>query len=348
MVVTGATGNIGTALLRRLHEAGDWSVTGIARRLPIASSVPYGYADWLACDVGADGAVDRLATVMVGAAAVVHLAWAVNPVSSDPPMRRTNRTGTDNVLRAAADAGVGHVVCASSAAAYTPADPWRPVTEDWPLGGVAGSAYSQGKAELERTLDRFVVDHPDTAVARIRPCTVVSRDAGGEFARWLVSPLLPTSALASSWLPLPFWRSLRGQFVHAGDVAEALRLILADRARGPFNLAGDSRLDAARLAGTLGGRLVPVPGTPLRLAAWCTWRLGVQPVHPGWLRLADRAPLVDTARARRLGWQPRYDSTAALADLVTGLRDGAGTASPALSPRTTTGVRWGRPSHQAQ
>jgi nucleoside-diphosphate-sugar epimerase len=355
IVVTGASGNVGTALLRRAAEAGDVTVTGICRRPPPAVP-PYDRATWIACDVGTPQAPGVLADALAGADALVHLAWAINPGSTEPPMERTNLTGADNVLLAAAEAGVPHLLCASSVAAYRPPARWREVDETWPLDGVRGSAYSRGKARLEDLLDRFAGHHPNVAVARIRPCAVVQRDAGGEYNRWLLSPLLPAGVLGRHWLPLPFWPGLRAQLVHADDVAKAIALILERRAVGAFNLAAGPVLDAEALAERIGGPVLPLPRSVVLAGAWATWRLGAQPAHPGWLRLADQAALVDTRRARtELGWRPHYDSPAALADVVAGMRAGIGTASPALASATPHGVaerlravHWGTPSRQAQ
>ena len=355
IVVTGASGNVGTALLRRVADVGDVTVTGICRRPPPAVP-PYDRATWVACDIGEPRATRLLADALAGAAVLVHLAWAINPPTTDPPMERTNLTGVHNVLLAAAEAGVPHVVCASSVAAYRPPPRWREVDEKWPCDGVPGSAYSRSKVRLEDLLDRFVTNHPNVAVARIRPCAIVQRDAAAEYTRWLLSPLLPAAALGRHWLPLPFWPGLRAQLVHADDVADAIQLILDQRAAGPFNLAAGPVLDAGGLAERIGGPVLPLPRSVVLAGAWATWRLGVQPAHPGWLRLADQAALVDTRRARtELGWRPRYDSPAALADLVAGMRAGVGTASPALAPTTPHGIaerlraiHWGIPSHQAQ
>jgi nucleoside-diphosphate-sugar epimerase len=356
IVVTGASGNVGTALLRRLHEAGGWQVTGVVRRPPDPTSAPYRWADWVACDLGAFDATDRLVDVLTGADAVVHLAWSINPSRTDPPMDHTNLAGTGNLLRAVAAAEVSQLVCASSVAAYRPPARWRKVAEDWPCDGVPGSAYSRGKAQLEVLLDRFAAEQPDVSVARIRPCAIVQRDAAGEFARWLLSPLLPEGVLGRRWLSLPFWPGLRAQVVHADDVAEAIRLILRQRALGAFNIAGEGVLGAARLAETVGGFHLSVPRPLVLAAAWAGWRTGLQPTHPGWLRLADQAALVTTTRARTvLGWRPRYGSEDALTELVTAMRAGQGTASAPLAPRDLRGVadrlraiRWGTPSHQAQ
>ncbi|MFI9009375.1 NAD-dependent epimerase/dehydratase family protein [Actinosynnema sp. NPDC053489] len=335
VVVTGASGSVGTALRRVLADAGD-AVVAIARRVPANSP------GWVSCDIGAPAAEVVLSRAFAGADAVVHLAWAVQPTPGDPPMRRTNITGSAHVLRAAERAGVPHVVVASSVAAYTPAS--RPVDEEWPCGGVPGSAYSGQKAELERMLVGR------TGVAVVRPCAVVQPDAGGELARWVLSPLVPGAVVGRRWLPVPLWRGLRAQVVHAEDVARAIRLLLAHRAEGAFNVAGDPPLDARELASAMGGFLAPVPFALLRALAWPTWRWGVQPLHPGWLRLAARASLVDCTRLRALGWVPLHEPRRALAEAVAAIARGRGTWGP-LAPRDVGrwhGLGIGRPVRQSQ
>jgi nucleoside-diphosphate-sugar epimerase len=354
IVITGATGNVGTALLTALEPGHD--LAGLARRLPDTTAEPYDRVDWHALDVGVPGAEEELAGLFTGADAVVHLAWAISPARGDPPMERTNDQGTRNVLAAVAAARVPHLVVASSVAAYGPAPRWEKVAEDWPCDGIAGSAYSRGKAALETLLDRFEERHPDVRVARIRPCAILHRRAAGEFARWLLGPVVPAGLVGGRRLPVPLWTDLRAQVVHTSDVAEAIRLILDQGFTGPVNLAAPEVLDADALAGVLGGVRVPVPKPVVRLATRAAWFSGVLPLHPGWLELADRAALGDTTLAETaLGWQPRYDAASALADLVAGLRAGAGAASAPLAPPRRDGVlarlrsltRVG-PSHQSQ
>ena len=73
VVITGATGNVGTSLLRALGEEPEVeSVLGIARRLPRISPAK---TEWAQADVSRDD-LDRL---LAGADAVVHLAWLIQP-----------------------------------------------------------------------------------------------------------------------------------------------------------------------------------------------------------------------------------------------------------------------------
>jgi nucleoside-diphosphate-sugar epimerase len=345
---------VGTALLRTLRRAGNWQVTGVVRHQPDPARAPYDAAEWVACDVGEPDALGRLTEIFAGADAVVHLAWAIHPQRDDPPMDRTNTTGARTVLAATARAHVPHLVAASSVAAYSPPDRWVRVDENWPRGGVRRSAYSRGKVAFERMLDEFSARYPDITVARVRPCAILQHDSGGQFARWTMSPLLPERLIGQGWLPLPWWTDLRAQVVHADDVAAALHTILVLGTSGPFNLAAEPVLSGADLARPFGGGpRLPVPRGPSRAFALLTWQLGLQPLHPGWLALADKAALVDTERARRvLNWHPEHDGHETLGEMAAGLRSGAGTSSHPLRPLHRASrldrLGYGRPTHQSQ
>lgn len=64
------------------------------------------------------------------------------------------------------------------------------------------------------------------------------------------------------------------------------------------------------------------------------WRARAVPVGTGWLDMGTYAPLMDTARATRvLAWAPRVTATHAFAQLVAGMADGVGTASPPMRAR---------------
>ena len=65
------------------------------------------------------------------------------------------------------------------------------------------------------------------------------------------------------------------------------------------------------------------------------WRARLIPVDPGWLALAEAAPLMSTKRAaEELGWRPTRDAVAVLRELVEGLHEDAGEDTPPLAERT--------------
>jgi hypothetical protein len=88
----------------------------------------------------------------------------------------------------------------------------------------------------------------------------------------------------------------------------------------------------------LGARAVHLPKPVLRTVADLAWKARLQPLDPGWIDLAFAVPLLDTTRARtELGWEPSVDAETALAQVVAGMADRAGTSSPALRARTVLG-----------
>ena len=338
MVIVGASGNVGTALLRRLAGVPEIDeIVGVARRMP-APTAPYQEARWETVDIGGPDAVSRLTEVFRGAAAVVHLGWQIQPSQQPRRLHRTNVEGSRNVALAVLRAGVPSLVYASSVGAYEPGPKDRTVGESWPVGGVAGSMYSQQKARVEALLDDLEDEHPDLRVVRLRPALIFQHDAGGQIARYFLGPLVPVSLLKARRLPLvPFHETLRAQCVHAADVAEAYaRAILSD-VRGPFNVAAEPVLDGRVASKLFGGRPVRVPPWLLTWAAGASWLARLQPTDPGWIWLATHSPLLDSTRARvELGWAPQFDALTALTDLVDGMASGAGTSSPALRPRSLT------------
>jgi hypothetical protein len=70
------------------------------------------------------------------------------------------------------------------------------------------------------------------------------------------------------------------------------------------------------------------------------WRLRLVPASPYLLDLALSLPVMDTSRARdELGWQPTVSSLDALAEMIDGMRTGAGGPTPPLDPATSGPLR---------
>src|SRR3954471_3960128 len=328
IVVVGASGNVGTSVLRSLaDEPAVESVLGLARRLP---NMRFPKTEWRQADISRSD----LGPYFEGADAVVHLAWLIQPGRDLSTVRATNVEGTPRVFRAAAAARVPALVYASSVGAYSPGPKDRRVDESWATAGIPTSFYSRHKAEVERILDRFEAEEPSMRVVRLRPGLIFKREAGQQIRRLFAGPFLPSPLVREGLIPVvPRIDRLRFQAVHSLDVGDAYRLAVVAQAAGAFNIAAEPVLDPDRLAEALGARTVPVHPGLLRSAAALTFRLRVQPSEPGWVDMALGVPIMDITRARtELGWEPKRTSIEALKDLLTGIRERDGIDTPPLAP----------------
>src|SRR4051812_14694848 len=114
VVVVGATGNVGTAVVRALTADDRVSeIVGIARRRP----------EWeppKTTFVAADIAGDDLVPHLRGADAVVHLAWLFQPTHRPMVTWQANAVGSARVFEAASAAGGGVLGYAPSRGAHSP------------------------------------------------------------------------------------------------------------------------------------------------------------------------------------------------------------------------------------
>lgn len=336
VVVVGASGNVGTSVLRSLvDEPRVTEIVGVARRQP---AMTWAKTRWVQADV----VKDDLVPVFRGADAVVHLAWLIQPSHDEEQLHAVNVVGSERVFRAAAEAGAGALVYASSIGAYSEGPKDRGVDESWPTDGIETSFYSRHKAATERQLDQLETDHPALRVVRLRKGLVFKREAAAEIRRYFIGPLLPGALMRPQLIPVvPEVEGLRVQAVHSFDAGEAYRLaIVNEDARGAYNVAAGPVIDPDTLAEWLGARKLPVPPAAVRAAADASWRAHVQPTPPGWVDLALGVPIMDTTRARtELGWEPRFTAEEALMDLLHGLRDGSGADTPPLAPESSGPMR---------
>jgi UDP-glucose 4-epimerase len=352
IVITGASGNIGTAVRRRLSADGGHEVVGVARRPP----VPLGERSddgttWVALDLSDEAGEGSLRQAMTDADAVVHLAWGFQPSHDTAYLERLDVGGTRRVLAAADATGVRHLVHLSSIGAYAARTTLQPVDESWPTTGIPTLAYSRHKAAAERLLDEYQASGGRLAVTRIRPGIVGQRSAGSALLRYTLPAYVPAAALRH--LPiLPLDPRLSIPMVHSDDVADAVVRALQGTVTGAFHLAAAPPVGPQHIARAFGSRTVPVPAPLLRGLAWAAWQARLQPVDPGWLDLALTVPMLDTSRAERLlGWRPSRTGPEVLDELVQGLVEAANGRTAVLRPRTvvdqlTRAARRGPVSHR--
>ncbi len=328
VAVTGASGNLGTALVRALTDHGH-HVVGICRRPPDPVP-PYDKVTWHTADLSSPDVEPLLVDALAGVDAVVHLAWVIQ--GGTDQMRKVNLGGSRAVMGAMTANHIEQFVHVSSSAVYAPSV--GPVGESWTTTGIPTSEYSRQKVHVEGMLDDWMRQNPDVAVARMRPTIVTQRAAAAEIAEYFLGRIAPPFAVraARRWLPiLPVPRGLTLQFVHAADVADAICRALERRALGAFNLAADI-LDGHGLAAAMHAKAIEVPPAPVRTLVGVAGAARLIPIDQGWFDVAMRLPTLDTARARRvLDWRPLHSSGEAANELIEAMADGTSGPSPALT-----------------
>jgi dihydroflavonol-4-reductase len=155
LLVTGATGYVGSAVVQVLVDAGlpvRAAVRDAGRAAILPESVERVFADL--------DDEPSLVEAMRGCEGVFHLAASLGPLPEDT--RRSNVDGTARVLAAARTAGVRRVVFTSSSAAIVAADGL--VSEQAPNRTALVDPYSTSKAEAEGLVFAAVADGLDACI----------------------------------------------------------------------------------------------------------------------------------------------------------------------------------------
>lgn len=219
--------------------------------------------------------------------AVVHLAAIVNP-GNDPGLEyRVDVEGAQNVLSAAAGAGVERVVVSSSGAAYGyHADNPEWLSESDPLRGNEEFPYSRHKRLVEEMLASYRATHPQMTQTILRIGTILGPGVENQITRlWNGRRLLHISGSDSPFV-----------FIWVDDVAQIIARAAAGGPAGVYNVAGDGVLTVGEIAARLGKKLLTVPAWALTAA------LGIGRA----LRLTEHGP----EKVRFLRYRPVLDNTA--------------------------------------
>ena len=298
-VITGGSGYIGSRLVERLAEREDTERIVIADVRAPRSFRPR--TEWSELDVRDAGAAREL-IARERPDVLIHLAFVLNPIKDERLMYDIDVNGTHNVLAAASDADVDHVLVTSSTTAYGafPDNP-VPITEDWPVRGVAAFEYARDKTESDRLCQLWGLRHPERTMTIVRPCIVFGPNVDNYLVR--------------IWADAPFQPDLGGnldqliQFVHEDDLVDAMSGLLEGRHAGAFNITADGLMTMRETYEVIGAKVRRMPMPVAKALGRLTWRLGASETPPGQLEFAMNPWVCSNEKIKAtLGWAPRHST----------------------------------------
>jgi nucleoside-diphosphate-sugar epimerase len=333
VAVTGASGPVGSALLRALVAApGVGSVLALDTVAVEVAGVRSIVVD--VCD-------PAVRTALAGCAVVVHLdpdpvlalvpgarpagaAAEVTQVESGAPVEGGRSAvveqagpqhvadesaarvpagravlAVQTVLTAAAAANVGCAIVVTSAMVYgAGATREVPIAEDAPLNAEPDGQAMRDMLEVERVVALASRAHPGLDVCVVRPAALAGPGVDSAVTRYFEAPRLVTVK----------GEAMRWQFCHVEDLVSAL-LALTLRGRGGVATVGCagwlSQAEVERLADR--GH-VELPASLAYGTADRLHRMGLSPVPAGQLRFVTRPWVVPSTMLRDLGWRAGWDN----------------------------------------
>ncbi|HYI36735.1 MAG TPA: NAD-dependent epimerase/dehydratase family protein [Thermoleophilaceae bacterium] len=162
--VTGGSGFIGRALLRRLTRDG-WTVRALARSDASAAAVEAQGAEPVRGELSDVAAMRAGAD---GAEVAFHLAAKLGDSGPWEEFQRGTVEGTDNALAACREAGLRRFVHTGTEAALMDGQPLTGADETWPLKTDSPAWYPRSKARAEKAVLAANADGFETVALRPR------------------------------------------------------------------------------------------------------------------------------------------------------------------------------------
>lgn len=301
VLVTGASGFVGTVLCRLLRQS------GISVRGAVRSARAEG--DFEPVVIGDIGANTDWSAALEGIELVVHLAARVHIMRDTAPdplaaFRAVNLEGTANLAQQAKTAGAKRFVFLSSAKVQGESTPDRPFSEEQPPQ--PQGAYAVSKWEAEQALTRIAANALEYVI--VRPPLLYGPRVRGNFLTLL-------KAVYRRW-PLPLAAiDNRRSLLYVDNLAHAVARCMSHPAAAGKTFLVSDREDFS------------TPQLVRAVAAALEVRPRLLAVPPGWLRMAGALTggaaaierltgslQLDTSRiVRELRWSPPHTVVEGLA-----------------------------------
>ena len=303
VLVTGATGFVGSVLTRQLVE--DGVDVRIFRRDTSSLDLLGKYAERVEHAVGNLTHARSLYDAMQGVDRVYHVAAKVSFAPGEQEaLRRVNADGTANVVNAALEIGVDRLVHTSSMAALgRPADPDGLIDETttW-QGAPHRSAYARSKRRAELEVHRGIAEGLDATI--VNPSLIFGVGGPDTNTRRIVD------AVRSGWLfAVPPGGT---NVVDVRDVAAGLRAAMTRGELGRRYFLGSENLTWEAFAGTL-AEAFDVVSPRQTVPSWLLTVTGT--LAEGVAALTRTQPFLTRSTARTASRTYRYDNSRARTEL---------------------------------
>ena len=269
VAVTGASGYIGSRLLRELEGEEDLAKVVAIDTAPLAAPFHNVASERMDVTQPLD---DTFREHNVNA--VVHLAFTIRPgrTRNEVEMiRRSNLGGVHSVLKACCAAKVSNFIYLSSHTVYGAhkGNP-VPITEEASLRPSPDFQYAYDKALCEGTVQDFTREHPEVNVTVLRSCVVMGPGANNFVTRAFFKPVL----LGVMGYDPPL------QFLHEDDLAKLLHMLIMEPCPGTYNVAGEGVVHYKRMARLSCRKLLSLPPAMAYPLTQMAWNLGIQKDSP--------------------------------------------------------------------
>jgi dihydroflavonol-4-reductase len=300
-LVTGGTGFVGSHVVRALLARGE------SVRCLVRPSSKRNNLEALPVEIAEGDLLDRssLSRAISGVFCLYHVAadyrlGARNPLA----LHASNVGGTENVLFAAAEAGVSRVVYTSSVGALGLTPDGTPASEETPVtrGEIVGD-YKKSKYDAERVAEAWA--KKGLPVVIVNPSTPVGA---------LDIKPTPTGQVIVDFLnrKMPAYVETGMNLIDVRDVAEG-HLLAAEKGRvGERYILGNRNMTLKEIFDAL-AKLTGIPSPSVKLPHWVPFVAAV--VDEGVSRLAGRTPRVSFESVRMSRHKMFFDAGKAVREL---------------------------------
>ncbi len=298
VLVTGATGFIGSHLVKRLLALGGYSIVVVSRFTEKAKELEQQGVKLLKVDITKKEDLKKLQNLNIDI--IIHSAACVGRKSKKRNLTKTNIEGTENICKLAVELGVERLVYLSSVAVVS-GNKQIPLTEDLPF--LATNQYGESKLEAEKKV--LAYRRKGVPAVILRPSMVYGADEPHAFSTLM-------KLLRFRLIPVLNKGQAKMHLAYVENVVEAIVFSLTNQnmLEGVFFVADKEVLTVGQVFEKMAEGLGVKP--PLFLANFWTSLLCGLPFVGRRFRFFLKNRAYSTKKIESLGFCPPYRAPEAL------------------------------------